>query len=185
MGEHLPAVTGRISKFKEGHLKTTNPCLATAVRPSTPSFDRYQLHHRAWMKEQTRLAKEKRPETTPAEAPAELTGLQKKDVFRLYVERYRPVDIADRLRLPDDLVRGCIAKLHEKPATKKIKGEERPYGSPAGRTCSRRVSRPLFPQSTRTGQLPTCVADPTIHVHVIFVPVFRPSPRACEMVLSS
>ena len=35
MGEHLPAVTGRISKFKEGHLKTTNPCLATAVRPST------------------------------------------------------------------------------------------------------------------------------------------------------
>ena len=75
------------------------------------------------MKEQTRLAKEKRPETTPAEAPAELTGLQKKDVFRLYVERYRPVDIADRLRLPDDLVRGCIAKLHEKPATKKIKGK--------------------------------------------------------------
>jgi hypothetical protein len=59
-----------------------------------------------------------------------------------------------------------------------------PYGSPGGRTCSRRVSRPLFPQSTRTGQRPTCVADPTIHVHVIFDPVFRPSPWASEMVVS-
>ena len=59
-----------------------------------------------------------------------------------------------------------------------------PYGSPAGRTCSRRLSRPLFPQSTRTGQLPACVADPTIHLHVIFEPVFRPSPWASEMVVS-
>ena len=43
---------------------------------------------------------------------------------------------------------------------------------------------PALPQSTVTGHLPACVEEPTFQRHVILVPVFRPSPSACETVVS-
>ena len=52
------------------------------------------------------------------------------------------------------------------------------------RTRSRSASLPLLPQSTVTGQLPACVEEPTFHDQVIRVPVFAPSPFACDTVVS-
>ena len=42
------------------------------------------------------------------------------------------------------------------------------------------ASLPDLPQSILTGHVPGFVVEPTLHIQVIYVPVFAPSPAARE-----
>ena len=102
-------------------MKITNPCLDCGT-PIDPSFDRCRLHHRVLDAGADQAREREATRDHPGRSPNGVDSPSGEGRVPAVRERYRPVDIADRLRLPDDLVRGCIAKLREKP-TKKVKGK--------------------------------------------------------------